>query len=184
VYHGSLMRTIVRLSRFTMFVITLIMTRYIFRIITARSFCPWLLMCLESHHRSCTRCTNRFSGCVAFDGVRIVVSSHNVSTSLSLSYFQRSGYYHCSVLRELRPRSLGDCFAQSLDRHPPWLFSTEDTILSAEQCFCVYTISDFDSIGMCWRWARPQAEVRTCHLPALHATVIHTIIQVICRGCE
>lgn len=76
------------------------------------------------------KCAYRFSGCVTFDGVRIAVSSHDVSTSLSLDYFERSGYCHCSVFRGLRRRSLGDCFVRSLDRQPPWLFSSEDTILS------------------------------------------------------
>lgn len=97
---------------------------------TARSFCSWLLMSLAAHHRSCMKCAYRFSGCVTFDGVRIAVSSHDVSASLSLDYFERSGYCHCSVFRELRRRSLGDCFVRSLDRQPPWLFSSEDTILS------------------------------------------------------
>lgn len=98
---------------------------------TAHSFCSWLLESLLCHHRTCFTCTFTFSGCVSFDGVRIVVTSNGVSVSQSLPYFERAAYRHCTIIRMLHASlSLAEYFASSIAQHPPWLFATEDVVRS------------------------------------------------------
>ncbi|KAG1761816.1 hypothetical protein EDD22DRAFT_894824 [Suillus occidentalis] len=98
---------------------------------TARSFCAWLLKSLVAHHTHCLRCNSPFSGCVSFDGNRVIVASGEHSVSLPVSYFEGAGYYHCSVFRLLmHSPQLIDVYACSLSQHPPWLFTSEDIICS------------------------------------------------------
>lgn len=113
---------------FTMhFIIPNIITRFLLLLRPSVPGC-WSLV---SHHRSCLVCRNPFTGCILFDGVRIVVTSSDVYLSVSLSVFESAGYHHCSFMRQLSHSSRQALsFACLLVQYPPWLFLSEEMIKS------------------------------------------------------
>jgi hypothetical protein len=120
------------------------------RFATAHSFCSWLLESLVSHHRSCSGCTELFTGCVSFDGIRIIVASQHGSQSFSLPFFESAGYHHCSVFSVLRRSvTLEGYSARSLAQHPPWLFSSKDTICAQLECVSASVLSRTVSSLLC-----------------------------------
>ncbi|KAG1841621.1 hypothetical protein C8R48DRAFT_781332 [Suillus tomentosus] len=97
---------------------------------TPQNFCLWLFNSLTSHHHQCRACSVVFRGCVAFDGISIVVAHSLASISVSLHQFEASGYRHCVILHCLsRARNAAvSTLVSKSDQYPAWFSQSEQTI--------------------------------------------------------
>jgi hypothetical protein len=112
---------------------------------TPRSFCSWLLSSLQQHPEHCPACSLPFTGCVAFDGVSIIIENCNASISVSPAEFESSYYRHCDIFRKL-VSACKLCVASSvmfrLDHFPTWFYYTDDSIVLILSSLSVSVLSE------------------------------------------